>query len=90
MLSGYSLFLKNITTFTNSMPRKKTGSPKLRLNKEDAKQIGKVFIYVAATAAVTALIDLVSVIEFAPELYWVPGTLNMLLVAAKKFLTDGR
>jgi hypothetical protein len=72
------------------MARKTKGSSKWTLNKEDAKHIGKVLAFTVATALVAAGIDLVSAAEFAPELYWVPATINVALVAAKKWLTENK
>lgn len=61
-------------------------SQKFTLNEIDLWKIGQTVLYAMGSAAVAALIIVVGDINFPPEYAFVPGIINILLYAAKKFL----
>ena len=70
---------KAILSITN-----KKMSPKFRLNKEDLLKILKVLGYVAASAVIVELINLVPSMELP---VWCVPIVNILLVTLKKFFS---
>jgi len=65
-------------------------SKRFKLNQDDAKAIGKVIAWTMASALIAVLIDVNQAIEFPVEYAFIPGIINSVLVAGKKFVQEKR
>jgi hypothetical protein len=63
-------------------------SPRFSFNKEDAKNIVKVFLWSTASAGVTALIAFLGTFEVDAKYAILIPVINTGLVALKKFVED--
>lgn len=66
------------------------GSPSRSINLDDVKSVGKVALWIAASGAVTALLDWIPSVDFGNYTPIVMGIVNVLGVLAVKYGFDTR